>query len=180
MKTRLILAHPFFHASKANRALVEAVADLPGMEVADLYALYPDGQIDGEAEADRLLAADRLVLQFPMYWYSTPALLKQWQDVVLTPLFYMKPEIGARLAGRPLVVVVTTGGEAEGYRADGRTGFTVEELLRPLEATARRIGMIWETPFVVHDAREPTAEALALQAARYRSRLEAPLLAAAA
>lgn len=31
---------------------------------------------DGEREAARLLAADRLVFQFPIQWYSTPALLK--------------------------------------------------------------------------------------------------------
>ncbi len=37
MKTNLILAHPNLAASKANRALLEAVRDLPGVEVADLY-----------------------------------------------------------------------------------------------------------------------------------------------
>lgn len=180
MKTSLILAHPNFAASNANRALVDAVKDLPNVDVADLHALYPDGMIDAEAEAARLIAADRLVLQFPMYWYSTPPILKQWQDSVLTPILYIHPEIGARLKGLPLQVVTTTNGEPEAYREDGRVGFTVEQLLAPLHATARRTGLVWETPFVVHDMRAPSAEALAFHATRYRALLGGTELAAAA
>lgn len=171
MKTSLILAHPNLVASKANRALLEAVRDLPGVEVADLYALYPDGRIDVEAETDRLLGADRVVMQFPMYWYSTPPLLKQWQDEVLTPLFYLRPAVAAQLAGKPLRIATTTASEVESYQPDGRNGFTVHELFAPLRAMARRSGFVWETPFVAHDMRAPTPDALALQAARYRTLL---------
>lgn len=171
MKTSLILAHPNLAASKANRALLDVVQDLPGIEIADLYALYPDGRIDAEAETDRLLAADRIVMQFPMYWYSTPPLLKQWQDEVLTPILYLRPDVAAQLAGKPLRIATTTASEAESYRAEGRNGFTVHELFAPLRAMARRSGFVWEPPFVAHDMRAPTPEALALQAARYRALL---------
>lgn len=180
MTTSLILAHPNFAASTANRALLDAVRDLPDIEVADLHALYPDGTIDPEAETDRLLAADRLVLQFPMYWYSTPPILKQWQDSVLTPMLYVRPDIGARLKGLPLRIATTLSGEPEAYREDGRVGFTVPQLLAPLHATARRAGLVWETPFVVHDMRNPTPGALARHASRYRALLAGEELAAAA
>lgn len=180
MITALILSHPNLAASKANRALVDAVRGLPGIEVAHLEALYPDGRIDAETETRRLLDADRIVLQFPMYWYSTPPLLKQWQDDVLTPILYLKPEIGAQLAGKPLRIVTTTAGEAEAYRPDGRNLFTVEQLFAPLRAMANRSGFAWETPFVAHDMREPTAAQLALHANRYRALLGDESLAAAA
>ena len=49
-----------------------------------MYDLYPDFKIDVAEEQKHLAAADRIILQFPFYWYSTPALLKQWQDDVLT------------------------------------------------------------------------------------------------
>lgn len=180
MKISLILAHPNLDASIANRALLEAVSELPDIEVADLHALYPSGAIDAEAETERLLAADRLVLQFPMYWYSTPPILKQWQDSVLTPMLYIRPDIGARLKGLPLRIATTLSGEAEAYREEGRVGFTVAQLLAPLHATARRAGLVWETPFIVHDMRSPTPEALALHASRYRAMLAGEELAVAA
>ncbi|MBF2930826.1 flavodoxin family protein, partial [Pseudomonas aeruginosa] len=86
---------------------------LPGVEVVDMQALYPgdlDMFRDGEREAARLLAADRIVLQFPIQWYSTPALLKAWQDAVLTRIFYVAYETEGRLLeGTPLMVAATAG-----------------------------------------------------------------------
>ena len=84
MTTVLLLAHPDFGTSRANRALLSGLDGVPDLEVTELYALYPDGRIDGSVERERLLRATRLVFQFPLQWYSTPALLKQWQDTVLT------------------------------------------------------------------------------------------------
>lgn len=180
MTTQLILAHPFFDASRANRALIDAVRDLPDLQIADLYALYPNGEIDGAAETERLLAADRLILQFPMQWYSTPALLKQWFDVVLTPMFYVTPDVGAELAGRPIMLAVTTASEEEAYSPTGRNGFTVTELFRPIEATARRAGLIWEEPFMLFDVRGSSDDRLAQHGRRYADRVAATSLAEAA
>ena len=180
MTTALILSHPNLAASTANRALLDAVRDLPGIELAHLETLYPEGPIDLETEIRRLLRADRIVFQFPMYWYSSPPLLKRWQDEVLTPILYLRPEVGAQLAGRPLRVAVTTAGEAEAYREEGRNMFTVEQLFAPLRAMANRSGFVWEKPFVVHDMREPSAAALAFHAARYRALLGGEALAEAA
>lgn len=175
MKTALIFAHPYFEASKANRALLDAVRELPEVEVADLHALYPDGRIDVDVELERLLSADRIVLQFPMFWYSTPPLLKQWQDEVLTPAYYITPEVGDQLKGKPVRVVTTLSGEPEAYQSDGRVGLTVEELLHPLRATARRCGWVWEAPFFINDMRDPSPEQLAVHAARYRALLDGEL-----
>lgn len=180
MKIALILSHPNFAASRANRALIDAATDLPGVEIVNLEALYADGRIDAETETGRLLGADRIVLQFPMYWYSTPPLLKKWQDDVLTPILYLRPEIGAKLAGKPLQVVATTASEADSYREGGRNGFTVAQLFTPLRAMANRSGFAWQEPFVVHDMRAPTPEALAVQGDRYRALLGGVVLAEAA
>lgn len=180
MTTALILSHPNLAASTANRALLDAVRDLPGIELAHLEALYPEGPVDLEAETQRLLRADRIVFQFPMYWYSTPPLLKRWQDEVLTPILYFRPEVGARLEGKPLLVATTTAGEAEAYQEGGRNGFTVEQLFMPLRAMANRAGFRWERPFVAHDMRAPSPRHLAFHAARYRALLDREALAEAA
>ncbi len=132
MTTVLLLAHPDFAASRANRALLAGLNDLPGLEVAELYALYPNGQIDFAVERERVLRADRLVLQFPLYWYSTPPLLKHWEDAVLTPLFYLEPDIAALMAGLPVLAATTTGGVSGSYQPGGATGMTIDELFAPL------------------------------------------------
>ncbi|MBQ0748680.1 MAG: NAD(P)H-dependent oxidoreductase, partial [Roseovarius sp.] len=92
-QTLILLFHPDLAKSKANAALHAAARTVPGAEVVDMQARYPSGLVDthadGEAEARALLEADRIVLQFPIQWYSTPPLLKAWQDAVLTRMYYI-------------------------------------------------------------------------------------------
>lgn len=157
MTTTLLLAHPDLASSRANRALLAGLDDLAGLEVVDLYATYPDEQIDPSAERERLLRADRLILQFPMFWYSTPPLLKRWQDAVLTPLIYLEPDTAALLKGLPVMAATTTGGPAASYcQAD----MSINELFAPLRATACKAGWSWQTPFALHDVRTLDDEAL--------------------
>ncbi|MFW2829560.1 NAD(P)H-dependent oxidoreductase [Sphingomonas sp. ID0503] len=166
MTTALLLAHPNLAASRANRALLSGLDDLPGLEIVDLYAAYPDEKIDLSAERDRLLRADRLVLQFPMFWYSTPPLLKRWQDVVLTPLIYLEPNTASLLKGLPVMAATTTGGPAASYR---QTGMSIEELFAPLKATARKARWEWQTPFALHDVRALDDEAMSAASQNFRS-----------
>lgn len=171
-KTLILLFHPAFAGSRANRALLDAAATLPGIEIVDMQALYPDGRVDADAEVARLIAADRIVLQFPVQWYATPPLLKAWQDAVLTRMFYIAFETeGAKLAGKPLLVVATAGSVEAAYAPGGANRFPLRELLRPLEATAHRCALAWAEPFLVYDARRADAEALEAAGAYYRSRL---------
>ncbi|MDO9707525.1 NAD(P)H-dependent oxidoreductase [Paracraurococcus lichenis] len=173
-ETLILLSHPDYGASRANRALAAAAAGLPGVAVAHLEALYPDGRIDVPAEVARLLAARRIVLQFPVQWYATPPLLKAWQDGVLTPMFYVAPETeGAVIAGRPLLVAATAGNRRETYGPGGVNLYPLAELLRPLQATASRCALAWQEPFLVHDARSAGDAALAAAGRAYAARLAA-------
>ena len=79
----VIYAHPYPHHSRAGRALLEGMRDLPFVVVRPLYELYPDFAIDVEAEQDLLARAHTVVWQHPIYWYSVPPLLKLWFDKVL-------------------------------------------------------------------------------------------------
>ena len=165
LTTVLLLAHPDFAASRANRALLAGLNALPELEVAELYALYPDGKIDAAVERERLLRASRLVLQFPLQWYSTPPLLKYWLDAVLTPLFYMEPDVAASTAGLPMLTATTTGGPSTSYQLDG---MTIDELFAPLKATARKCSWLWQAPFAVHDVRKLDDAALSRAGEDYR------------
>ena len=122
-------------------------------------------------EQDLLRTHELIVFQHPFYWYSSPAILKEWQDLVLEHGFAYG-EAGTALHGKRLLSVLSAGGPAEAYTREGYNHFTVDELLTPFEQTARLCGMEYLPPLVVHNARAlPDAE-IARHAAAYRQRLE--------
>lgn len=166
----LVLAHPALERSRANRAMAKAVKGLPGVTFHDLYEVYPDFVIDVEVEQQRLVSHEVIALQFPLYWYSTPALLKEWLDLVwLHGFAYGKT--GDRLRGKRMFVACTTGGAQDLYKAEGGNRFSMEEFLRPLEQTAYLCGMTWESPFVAHSASICDDGGLAARTAAYRNRI---------
>src|SRR4051794_28113090 len=83
MKVLVLFAHPALERSRVNRALLRAVTECPGVTFRDLYEEYRDLHIDVRREQALLLAHDAYLFQHPFYWYSTPAILKEWQDLVL-------------------------------------------------------------------------------------------------
>lgn len=170
-RTLILFFHPDPAGSKANAALLGAAWPLPGVEVADMARLSPGGVFDTEAEVRRLQRADRLVLQFPVQWYSTPPLLKAWQDAVLSRMFYARPEEGERLRGLPVLVAATAGNVPEAYGPAGANLFPLEELLRPLEATAHRCGLAWAPPHLLFRANRLSAAELDAAAEAYAARL---------
>ena len=171
MATVLIFAHPDFGASRANRALLAGLTGVPDLQIVELYALYPNGRIDYAIERERLLCAERLILQFPLQWYSVPPLLKQWMDSVLTPLFYSEPDIAGTTAGLGILAATTLGGPEVNYQRDGVNGMTVNDLFAPLRATSGRCNWRWQTPFALYDVRNLDDAALAQAATRYRAAL---------
>ncbi|AGT10997.1 NAD(P)H-dependent oxidoreductase [Paracoccus aminophilus] len=174
-KTLILMFHPDLTRSKANAAMARAAAALPGVEVIDMTAACPDGLDlfrDGEREAARLLAADRIVLQFPVQWYSAPPLLKAWQDAVLTRMFYITYDAeGRRLEGRPLMIAASAGNTAEAYVAGGRNLFPMTDLLAPLRATANRCGLVWAEPFVFYRADKLSLDEIDAAAQDYAAHL---------
>ncbi|MCI3134936.1 NAD(P)H-dependent oxidoreductase [Phenylobacterium aquaticum] len=173
-KTLILFAHPRPSASKANRVMLDAATSLPGVEVRNLYTLYPDGRIDTDAEVAALLSADRIVLQFPVQWYSTPPLLKAWQDEVLTRMYYIAFETeGARMAGKPLLIAATAGNVPRAYSSKGANLYPLAKLLRPLKAMANRCALVWNKPFLAYAADRLDAAGMERLADRYLKRLTA-------
>ena len=132
----VIVAHPDLRASKYNAALLEATEGLNHVTVHDLYAAYPDLVVDAEAEKALLLEHDVIVFQHPVYWYSAPALVRQWQDAVLTYNWaFTYDGTASKLNGKKAIVAVTTGGSSDNYTVDGMNGATIDTLLSSWKAT---------------------------------------------
>lgn len=168
--TLLLLAHPRLSASRINAALLGAAREVPGVTVHDLYHAYPDGFIDVAAEQQRLLAHDSIVLQFPIQWYAMPALLKHWFDEVLQAGWAYGRD-GQALHGKGLFVAATSGGDPQGYGRHAAQ-FTLAELFRPIEASARYCGMRW-LGHVAYGASERINARLPEFASDYAARLGA-------
>ena len=153
----ILFAHPSLDRSEVNHPMAEAIRDLDDITLVDLYAEYPDFQIDIDREQQRLLEHDVIVFQHPLYWYSTPAILKEWQDLVLEHGFAYGSE-GTALHGKILFNAITAGGKEDAYRTEGINHFTIRELLHPLEQMALLCGITYLPAFTLFGARNAVEE----------------------
>ncbi|MEI7429911.1 MAG: glutathione-regulated potassium-efflux system oxidoreductase KefF [Betaproteobacteria bacterium] len=168
----IIHAHPYPQRSRAGRALLEAVRDLPGVEVHSLYDLYPDFDIDVQAEQAALMRADLVVWLHPVYWYSVPAMLKHWFDVVLLHGWAYGKD-GHALRGKHCLWVATTGGQESSFSESGMHQLPFAEVEAPIRQTARFSGMEWEAPITLHGAHAQSEEQLSTAGQVFRERLVA-------
>ncbi|WP_078382478.1 NAD(P)H-dependent oxidoreductase [Sutcliffiella halmapala] len=150
MKTLVLVAHPNLQESKVNRIWKERLQQEPNITVHDLYEAYPTGVIDVEREQQLLLQHDRIVYQFPFYWYSTPSLLKKWQDEVY--LYGFAYGTGNQLRGKEFVLAISAGKAEDSYRPDGTSLYTMEQLLLPLKATVTLTELDYLPPFILYGA----------------------------
>jgi putative NADPH-quinone reductase len=151
-KTVFIAAHPNFNKSVTTKCVTEIIQSKSetksgDIEIRILSELYPDYKIDILAEQEALLKAENIVLQFPFYWYSVPAILKLWIDDVLEYGFaYGKT--GDKLKGKHLLLSLSTGGPQEAYQPTGRNNTYVTDFLIPLKQTARLTQTILYEPII--------------------------------
>jgi glutathione-regulated potassium-efflux system ancillary protein KefG len=152
----ILFAHPSQTRSEINSSLFKA-SEMPGVTLVDLYNEYPNHRINIEKEQKRLLEHEVIIFMFPLYWYSTPAILKEWQDLVLEHGFAYGHD-GHKLHGKKFLCVTSAGGPKKAYQGDGMNHFTINELLQPLEQMATLCGMQYVSPYVMFDARTALEE----------------------
>jgi glutathione-regulated potassium-efflux system ancillary protein KefG len=168
----ILFAHPAPHKSCLNRHLIASVQGLHNVTINDLYEEYPTFSINVQREQELLLAHDTIVFQHPFYWYSSPAILKEWEDLVLEYGFAYGAG-GTKLHGKLVFTAITTGAPQEAYGRLGFNFFTIRELLAPFEQSAKFCGMRYLPPFVVHEAlRYKEGEKITACAQAYRQVIE--------
>jgi glutathione-regulated potassium-efflux system ancillary protein KefG len=168
----ILFAHPALQRSRVNRVLIEAVRNVDGVTFHDLYEAYPEFDIDVRAEQELLVAHDIIIFHHPFYWYSMPAILKEWQDLVLEHGWAYGSD-GKALHGKMLLSVITAGGNETAYRGKGYNRFTMRELLAPVAQTAFLCGMEYLPPFVAHGTHSMTMADIRGHAEDYRRIVEA-------
>ncbi|MEW4282308.1 NAD(P)H-dependent oxidoreductase [Priestia koreensis] len=165
MKTLVNVFHPNLSDSNVNKEWV-ARLEQEDVTINRIYEKYPDWQIDVEREQALLLAHDRIVFQFPFYWYSTPPLMKKWLDDVLT-FGWAYGTGGTKLKGKEMVLAISVGGPQKSYRAGGYNTYTISELTRPMQQTANLTGMAFLTHYVQYGSVVVGKDEIAASAERY-------------
>jgi len=171
-KVLILFAHPALEKSRVNSILLDAVTGLDGVTVNDLYDTYPEFDVNVKREQALLLEHDIIVFQHPFYWYSTPALIKQWEDLVLEHGWAYGSE-GNALRGKVALSAISAGGSEEAYQTDGYNRFTIKQLLAPIAQTAFLCGMRYLPPFAVHATHSLTSDQILAHANDYRRLVEA-------
>jgi glutathione-regulated potassium-efflux system ancillary protein KefG len=148
-KVLIQFAHPAFSKSIAQKVLVKYARGIDGVSFNDLYEQYPDLYIDVKREQELLLQHDVIVLQHPFYWYSGPAIIKQWLDLVLEYNWAYGPK-GTALTGKKMLNVLSSGSSKETYGENSFHNFSVKQFMFPFRQTANLCKMEYLPPFVVH------------------------------
>ena len=165
-KIALIYAHPAPNKSKVNKYLLQAVQYAEHVVVRDLYELYPNMFINAEAEQQLLIESDVIIFQFPIYWFSSPAILKEWMDRVLSGGF----AYGAsnQLVDKELMLCVTTGGTEDSYQEGGRHGAPLDVYLQPFKQTGLFCKMKLLPDFIIQGVGDMSAGEVAIAGQEYQ------------
>ncbi len=147
-KVLVISGHPSLEQSHANKAILEELQKLlPNAEISRLDVLYPDFKINVAAEQEKLEKADVIVWQFPVNWYSLPALLKKWLDDVFTYGFAYGTD-DTKLKGKKLILSCTTASPEESYQYGQAQNYPFTDFLNTHRQTANLCKMDFQEPVI--------------------------------
>ena len=137
--------------SSINKRWMEELNKFPEKyTVHELYKAYPDEILDIEKEQELIESYDKIIFQFPFYWFSSPPLLKKWLDEVLLYGWAYGSKSGFKVGGKKITLAISTGIDDEGFSASGKYKYTMKELLRPFELSFEYIKADYREPFIYY------------------------------
>lgn len=141
-KTLILVGHPDLVHSGTQTFLKEVATTLTDTTWWDVTTQPVDTSTQIARLQGEMRRYDRLIFQFPLYWYSMPGVFKQWLDTVwTTPFVYGRAGEQPPLVAKELGLVVTFSQAPDSYRLGGREHFSLSELMRPLDALAQAAQM---------------------------------------
>ncbi|TNJ26984.1 NADPH oxidoreductase [Giardia muris] len=138
MRIVLYYSHLAEPVSVVNAPLIEEAKKLPNVQVRWLDSLYPSFRLTPEqiaAEQKIIEGADAVFFQFPVHWFSCPAMLKSFIDSVFA--YGWAYGTGEALRGKKYRVIMTTGGNSKSYSGE----FTINDLAKPFITSAKYCSM---------------------------------------
>lgn len=152
MKTLIVIAHPNLEKSKVNRQWIkEAEKHSSIFTVHKLYEKYPQEKIDIKSEQNLIEEHKSIILQFPIYWFNCPPLMKKWLDEVFTD-GWAYGKNGNKLQNHNIALAVTAGISQKNYSKNGKYKYSLNEILLPFEVTFNYIKTNYKGFFAFYDA----------------------------
>lgn len=111
MKTLVVVGHPNLSKSKINRSWVEGLKPHEGEDLRIHIltdVIRADKSFDLASEQALLAQYDRIILQFPLYWYMVPGIMKEWMDTVWAE-GWCYGDGGVHMEGKIIEVAVSCG-----------------------------------------------------------------------
>ncbi|MBW2962607.1 NAD(P)H-dependent oxidoreductase [Mesonia aestuariivivens] len=140
MKTLVILIHPDIENSVINKRWIEELEKYPDeFDIHQLYKVYPDEKINVLAEQRLMEKYNAIIFQFPLYWFSSPPLLKKWLDEVLTYGWAFGSKSGYKLENKKIALAISAGAIKDDYSIEGDYKHTLKEVLVPFELTFKYV-----------------------------------------
>lgn len=151
------LYHDHFKALADWRDFESTDAKSPSQYFLAQQAAYQNHTLSSDIreELDKIAWADHIIFQFPLWWFSTPAILKGWFDRVLVKGFaYDAGKVfnAGLLKGKTASLVVTTQSPESAYQTDGLHQASIHAFLHPIHHTLRFVGIETLAPFVTYAA----------------------------
>lgn len=170
MKILILFGHPAFQNSRINKGMVKGINQIDNVTFHDLYEAYPELDIDIDYEQKLVENHDCIVFHHPMYWYSAPAIFKEWQDLVLEHDWAYGSK-GNALKGKLFFTTLTTGAAKRSFCRQEFQTYTVREFLAPFFQMSNLCGMTALAPFVIHGSHIVTPERIEAARSQYHCML---------
>ena len=155
MRILIYYAHPGHRYSRVNSEMALVARKLAQnyeeISFCDLYEVYPRFDIEIDVEQKKLLEHDVIIFQHPLFWYSTPSLMKEWIDLVLEHGFAFGAG-GKNLEGKIFMNAISASAPVEAYTPEGYQNYPLRTFLTPLEQTAKLCHMKYSSPYVLYSA----------------------------
>ncbi|GHC61051.1 NAD(P)H-dependent oxidoreductase [Ulvibacter litoralis] len=149
MKTLVILIHPDIENSITNKRWIEELEKYPNkFDIHQLYKVYPDEKINVLAEQKLMEKYNKVIFQFPLYWFSSPPLLKKWFDEVLIYGWAFGSKSGYKLEHKKIGLAISAGATEDNYSVKGHYKHTLKEILAPFELTFKYVKANYQPYFV--------------------------------
>lgn len=133
MNILLVSGHTYPQSSLGNKRIVELLKkDYPNLRESNLIELYPDFQIDIKKEQEKLLWADLIIIQSPLFWYSLTSLTMRWMEEVLQHGWAYGSK-GHMLDHKKIILGITAGSSNKDYQTGGIQDITIEEIVKPYQ-----------------------------------------------
>ncbi|MCO6564880.1 MAG: NAD(P)H-dependent oxidoreductase [Apibacter sp.] len=169
MKTLVIIGHPDLSNSTINKRWVKEIEKYPEMfTVHSLYNTYPNYSIDVEKEQKLIEQHENIILQYPLYWFNCPALLKKWIDDVFT-YGWAYGSKGDKMKDKKIALAISAGSKEENYKKDRNYSVTIDDLILPFKITSDYMNSNFKGYFILYGTNSIRTDALEKSAEQYIS-----------